>query len=174
MGIPLTKDAVLKKLETVYWRAMGGGNWSVALRAAELQGKAVGLFEKQLLPKVVRIADMTEEQLTEFINRLENRDPQLKGQEGEPAAEPLPEKETDGKGAAFGNLECPAEAAPAGENGAALDPPEATMQSALSASGDTGIEHPCPLYPKNPANKFILGTPCPDWEKPPPLICPAP
>ena len=80
MSAPLTKAAILKKLETVYWRALNGGNWSVALRAAELQGKALGLFEKQLLPKVVRIADMTEEELTEFIDRLEKQDPTLEDQ----------------------------------------------------------------------------------------------
>jgi hypothetical protein len=94
----LTKADILKKLETVYWRALQGESWGVALRAAELQGKAVGLFEKHLLPKV-SIAEMTEEQLTEFMGRLEKRDPTLKDRAGEPVGEEhLPEKQTDKAG----------------------------------------------------------------------------
>ena len=173
MSVPLTKAAILKKLETVYWRALNGGNWSVALRAAELQGKALGLFEKQLLPKVVRIADMTEEELTEFIDRLEKQDPTLKDQGGE---ECFPEKEADGKNADLESLILQEEAMPAGGGGdediTAPEKPVSATHHAIAERRDAGIRDSYDPYSdkKNPANKFVLEPPHPEWEKPPPLI----
>jgi hypothetical protein len=78
MMLPLTKGSVLKKLETIYWHAFNDKKWHVALQVAELLGKNSGLFEKQRLPEVTRIADMTEEQLRDFIEALEKLDPELK------------------------------------------------------------------------------------------------
>lgn len=74
----LTKDQILADIQTIYQLALENGNWHAALRAKEMQGKILGLFEKQRLPEVTRIADMTEEQLREFMERLEKHDPSLK------------------------------------------------------------------------------------------------
>ena len=74
----LTKDQILTDLQTIYQLALDEGKWFVALRAKELQGKILGLFEKQRLPEVTHIADMTEDQLHAFVDRLEKNDPELK------------------------------------------------------------------------------------------------
>lgn len=81
MHPPISKDQILTDIETIYQLALDDSKWHVALRAKELQGKALGLFKKQHLPDVTRIADMTEEQLYEFVARLEKNDPELKNLE---------------------------------------------------------------------------------------------
>ena len=40
----LTKDQILKDMESIYQKAFGDGQWRVALRAKELQGKILGFF----------------------------------------------------------------------------------------------------------------------------------
>jgi hypothetical protein len=86
MSFPI-KDQVLKDIQLLYERALSNNKLTAALRAKELQGKAIGLFKPQRLPNILRIADMTEEQLRDFIDRLEKNDPELKNLE-------LPEGET--------------------------------------------------------------------------------
>lgn len=81
MSFPIIKDQVLKDIQLLYELALYSGKLTVALRAKELQGKAIGLFETQRFPNVLRIADMTEEQLRDFIDRLEKNDPELKNLE---------------------------------------------------------------------------------------------
>ena len=78
----MTKDQILKDIESLYQLALENGQWRIALRAKELQGKALGLFRPQRLPHIMRIADMTEEQLREFIARLEENDPELQQKGG--------------------------------------------------------------------------------------------
>ncbi len=77
MSFPI-KDQVLKDIQLLYERALSNNKLTVALRAKELQGIAIGLFKPQRLPNVLRIADMTEEQLRDFIEQLEKNDPELK------------------------------------------------------------------------------------------------
>ena len=71
----ITRDQILSDMETIYRLALDDGKWSVALHAKELQGKAIGLFTPSPLPTVARIADMTEDQLQEFLARLEENEP---------------------------------------------------------------------------------------------------
>lgn len=78
MQAQITRDQILRDMETLYQLALDDGKWLVALRAKELQGKVIGLFKRQRLPDILHIADMTEEQLSEFIERLEENDPELK------------------------------------------------------------------------------------------------
>ncbi len=92
MSSSLTKDQILKDIESLYQLAFYSGKLQVALRAKELQGRAIGLFKPQHLPDSLCIADMTEEQLGEFIALLEKHHPELKNLE-------RPEIETSGKGA---------------------------------------------------------------------------
>ena len=72
---PITKNITLKKLKAIYWRAFYSNKWHIALQVLELQGKNSGLFEKQSLPKVAPIADMTEEQCRDTLKEL---DPKFK------------------------------------------------------------------------------------------------
>lgn len=88
----LTKDQILKDIESVYQLAFYSGKLQVTLRAKELQGRAIGLFKSQHLPDNLCIADMTEEQLGDFIALLEKHHPELKNLEP-------PETVTSGKGA---------------------------------------------------------------------------
>lgn len=74
----LNKDKILSELEELYQCAINESNWLVALRAKELQGKIMGVFKKRQLPEIIRISDMTEEELLEFLERLEKHDPELK------------------------------------------------------------------------------------------------
>lgn len=74
----MSKENVLKKLEAIYWHAFNDKKWHVVLQVIELLGRKSGLFEKQRLPEVTRIADMTEEQLRDFMEALEKLDPELK------------------------------------------------------------------------------------------------
>lgn len=74
----VTREQILKESEEIYQGAMNEGKWALALRAKELQAKILGLFKVPRLPEVVRIQDMTEEQLQEFVTRLEKSDPDLK------------------------------------------------------------------------------------------------
>lgn len=78
MSLRTTKEHILKMLETIYWHAFNNHKWHAALQAAVLLGRNVGMFEKQRLPEVTRIADMTEQQLRDFIEALEKLDPELK------------------------------------------------------------------------------------------------
>ena len=74
----MSKNSVLKKLEAVYWHAFQDKKWHIVLQVVKLLGEKSGLFEKQRLPQVTRIADMTEEQLRDFMEALEKLDPELK------------------------------------------------------------------------------------------------
>jgi hypothetical protein len=166
MDVPFTKDDVLKKLETIYWRALQGGSWGIALRAAELQGKAIGLFEKQPLPKVASIAEMTEEQLTEFIDRLEKRDPCLKDRAGEPTGEGhFPEKEP-GKVAAPESPQVQGDAMPEGEYGH----PSVTLMSPPHYRQPGREELANNLYFQGNAEAPVPSHPPPEWERPPPIV----
>ena len=77
----MTKKKTLKNLEFLYELALKKGKWHIALRAMEIQGKALGLLRHQPLPPVKRLSDMTEEQLRDFIARLEESDPTLRQEE---------------------------------------------------------------------------------------------
>ncbi len=70
----ITQDAVLKKLNAIYWRAFNGNKWHIALQVLELQGKNCGLFEKESLPKGVPIVDMVEEEEPAFIGAFRKLD----------------------------------------------------------------------------------------------------
>ncbi|MBX9805434.1 MAG: hypothetical protein K2Y18_06760 [Alphaproteobacteria bacterium] len=74
----MTKEQILSDIESIYQSAIAENKWQVALHAKELQGKALGLFNKKVLPDIIRISDMNENQLKEFIDRLEKRTPALK------------------------------------------------------------------------------------------------
>lgn len=76
--IKITKDTVLQDIESIYQIALKDKKWNVALRAKETQGKILGIFRQQGLPHIKRMADMTDEELQEFIARLEKTDPDLK------------------------------------------------------------------------------------------------
>ena len=75
---PVTKETILKKLETLYWSVFNDSKWHIALWVAERQGKNIDLFEKPCLPEVTRIEDMTEPQLRDFMDALEKFYPELK------------------------------------------------------------------------------------------------
>jgi hypothetical protein len=172
MDASFTKVSILKDLKTIYRRALEDGNWQVALQATKLRGQHIGMFGKQLLPNVVRIADMTEEQLVEFIDRLETRDPSLKDQEVKPAGENHgPGREPDGQAA---NLEAPnlqEEAAPEGEHrdsaaSASFTPP---TRYGLSRRQEEPLDN---LYfqKEKPTEGSVLPHPYLEWEKPPPFV----
>ncbi len=75
--VSVTKHAILKKLETLYWSAFHGGKWHIALQALELQGKNIGMFEKPYLSEVMRITGMTEQRGRDFTDAREKLDPEL-------------------------------------------------------------------------------------------------
>ncbi|MCE3231515.1 MAG: hypothetical protein K0R76_312 [Alphaproteobacteria bacterium] len=77
------KDHILKNLTIIYWRALRRHNWKVALKAVEQQIKYVTLLEKQSLsfqhlPKAMRLEEMTEPQLKDFVAGLEKLYPEVK------------------------------------------------------------------------------------------------
>jgi hypothetical protein len=74
----VTREQILADMETIYHLALETGKLNVALHAKELQGKAIGLFNTPKSTPDIQISEMTEEQLTELIQRLEERDPSLK------------------------------------------------------------------------------------------------
>lgn len=78
MAQSITRDTILADMETIYHLALAEGKLNVALHVKELQGKAVGLFHQSHLPIARRISEMSEDQLTEFMARLEDLDPALK------------------------------------------------------------------------------------------------
>ena len=75
--VSVTKDTILKKLETLYWSAFHGGKWHIALQVLELQGKNIGMFEKPCLSEVMRITGMTEQRGRDFTDAREKLDPEL-------------------------------------------------------------------------------------------------
>jgi hypothetical protein len=81
MNPTLNKNQILSDIETIYQSAINDGKWLIALRAKELQGKIIGIFKKRELPEILQISDMTEEELREFVERLEQHDPELKNLE---------------------------------------------------------------------------------------------
>jgi hypothetical protein len=78
MAITLTKDQILKDIQDLYQQALEDKKWQVALHAKEIQGKILGHFQRQDLPKVVPIAEMSDEQIHEYIKRLRRVDPDLR------------------------------------------------------------------------------------------------
>jgi hypothetical protein len=91
--IRMSTRKVLRKLKKIYGYALKNKEWHVALRAVEQEAHYIGgvrqppkrrdVFEKQTLPslplpKIKRIADMTEEQLKDFTTTLEKMYPDLK------------------------------------------------------------------------------------------------
>ena len=70
----ITRDAVLKKLNAIYWRAFHGNKWHIALQVLELQEKNCGLSEKESLPKGTPIVDMVEEEELAFIDTFKKLD----------------------------------------------------------------------------------------------------
>ena len=74
---PVTKHAILKKLETLYWSAFHGGKWHIALQVVELQGKNIGMFEKPCLSEVMRITGMTEQQWRDVTDARQRLDPEV-------------------------------------------------------------------------------------------------
>ena len=71
---PVTKETILKKLETLYWSVFNDSKWHIALRVAERQGRNMNLC----LPEGTRIEDMTEQQLRDFMGALEKFYPEVK------------------------------------------------------------------------------------------------
>ena len=175
MSALFTKARILKKLEAVYWRALNSGNLHVALRVIELQGNHISMFDKQRLPKVSRIADMTEEQLVDFIARLEEREPDLKDQGGEPAGEDLPDKEPDGEEANPEHANSHRETATEGE---CRNPDDSANLASATCRAAAEKRDPWIWEPadtpysgrKNPAGEPVLDNhPHPEWEEPPPF-----
>ena len=74
----MTKKTYLKQVGALYWKVRKSKNYREAVRLTELVGKHIGMFRKHLLPKIIRIQDMSEPELEEFIARLEKRIPALK------------------------------------------------------------------------------------------------
>lgn len=85
---PINKENIIRKLETIYWHALSANRWYTALQAASLQGRNLGMFIKPRLPEITRIKDMDEDQLREFVERLEKHDPELKKLEIPPPDDP--------------------------------------------------------------------------------------
>lgn len=170
MNAFFTKATILKDLKTIYLGALKAGDWRVALEVTKLRGRHIGLFDKQRLPEVSRIADMTEEQLTEFIDRLEQQEPSLKDQQREPSGEDQAmEKERDGKVTALDapNLQ---EAASEGERENSVDPAAfvSLTHDGLPKRRQESMDN---LYFRegNSAEDAVLPSPNPEWEKPPPI-----
>ena len=74
----MRKKNILKNFEFLYKRALKKGQLHIALRAKEMQGQAIGIFRHRPLPPVKRLSDMTEQELKDFIARLEENDPTLR------------------------------------------------------------------------------------------------
>ena len=74
----MTKKTYLKQVGALYWKARKSKNYREAVRLIELVGKHIGMFRKRLLPEIIRIRDMSEPELEEFLARLEKRNPALK------------------------------------------------------------------------------------------------
>lgn len=75
---PFSKETVLKEIHDIYVHALGTDNLSVALQALSIKGKIMGLYRIRKLQNIVRIEDMNEGELEEFMARLEEHDPSLK------------------------------------------------------------------------------------------------
>ena len=74
----MSKKNILKNFEFLYKLALKEGKLHIALRAKEMQGQAIGIFRHRPLPAVKRFIDMTEQELKDFIARLEENDPTLR------------------------------------------------------------------------------------------------
>jgi hypothetical protein len=91
----MTKANILKKLEMIFWHAVNNSKWHIALQAAALQGKNIGMFQKQHLQEPIPLKDMNEVQLEEFIGALEKIDPELKNLEEESVDDLLKKKSAE-------------------------------------------------------------------------------
>ncbi len=65
------REETLSDLENIYTLALAHENYSVALRAKELIGKAQGLFRENK-PYKMNIEDLTDQELAELIQKVEN------------------------------------------------------------------------------------------------------
>ncbi len=65
--VSVTKDTILKKLETLYRSVFHDGKWHIALQMAERQGKNRGMFATRHLPAITRIAGMAEQLRQDLI-----------------------------------------------------------------------------------------------------------
>lgn len=79
---PISKEKILEEIHDIYAHALGTSNLGVALQALSMKGKIMGLYRTRKLQDIVRIEDMNEGELEEFMARLEKHDPSLK--KGEP------------------------------------------------------------------------------------------
>jgi hypothetical protein len=78
-----TNDPILKNLTIIYWHALLRDNWKVALQVVEQQIKYATLLERQSLsslpsPKAMRLEEMAEQQLMDFVADLEKLYPEVK------------------------------------------------------------------------------------------------
>ena len=66
---PTSREKILKDLEAMYEAAFMSKNFSVALRAIELQGKELGLFYEKKKEYQKSLDEMTEEELLALLNK---------------------------------------------------------------------------------------------------------
>ena len=74
---PVTKHAILKKLETLYRSVFHDGKWHIALQMAEWHGKNRGMFEAPCLSETTRIAGIMEQRRQDLADVQERLDPEL-------------------------------------------------------------------------------------------------
>jgi hypothetical protein len=82
MMIPMS-DPILKNLTMICWYALRRDNWKGALQVVEQQIKYAMLLERQSRsaapsPKVMRLEEMTELQLQDFVASMEKLYPEVK------------------------------------------------------------------------------------------------
>ena len=74
---PITQERILNNLETIYQDAVKMKKPQIALQAAMLQGKYIGLFDKRHFPDIKRIKEMSETELHDFVAVLKKHGPEI-------------------------------------------------------------------------------------------------
>jgi hypothetical protein len=64
-----SREKILRDLEAMYEAALISKNYSVALRAIELRGKELGLFNEKKKEYQKSLDEMTEEELLALLNQ---------------------------------------------------------------------------------------------------------
>jgi hypothetical protein len=82
MMIPIN-DSILKTLTIIYWYTLQLDNWKVASQVMEQQIKYENPLERQSRssapsPKAMRLEEMTERQLKDFVASMEKLYPEVK------------------------------------------------------------------------------------------------
>jgi hypothetical protein len=75
---PPTKENLLIRIDKLYNDSIKNDERRLALNAIFLQAKLLGMLRTRKLPPITKLSEMTQEELREFIEIMEENEPGLK------------------------------------------------------------------------------------------------